>query len=701
MNDADTLSHKYAIHVLWERLTREVGQILDVHGVCAAVAYETAQFSGVSTVVAIKSSTFHEYYDVWICDEDGRLQQKRWHGNQESLDQLAAAEAADRRLKVDLPASEVMNSDLWPLVQESVLFAPLPHPQRPRRHAPPGALCLIDPPQNCVIDVSNVEPLATFITTFLERAYLRQETDRQRVEFDTVYDLTYSLTASLRLENIFSQLTDPVRRTLNVETILVGLTDPQTGEIEFVDTLMDPEFRGLPSLRIKPGQGIAGQVAKTGDPLIVNDAYRDERVFKGAGDMSDFRTHSLLCVPLKIEHRVIGVLEAVNKQQGDFNQDDLRLLQAITGPLAAAIENARLHEDVIAEKRRQETIFAGMSEGALTVTAQGTITAANDSLLTLVGQESEEALVDRPASEVINLRSKEDFAAFMERVLAADSREKPEITGDLLREDGNHAPVHISGAPIHDEEGKTNEMIFVFTDLRQIREVERMRDDFFHNIVHEIRTPLATILMYARLLREGKAQGDEAKEDRFLGVIERESDRLQQMVRQMLQLAKLEAGEVQRSAELVDLVDLMEEILPPLAERAVQKGLTFTQRIPDDLPQLMGSKEMMHSVFKNLVENAVKFTLSGTVRVEASARDGAVQIVVQDEGIGIPSQAQPNLFKRFYRAQTAVEQGIAGSGLGLYMVKEAVERHQGTISVDSTEGQGTTFTVNLPTQGAS
>jgi PAS domain S-box-containing protein len=349
----------------------------------------------------------------------------------------------------------------------------------------------------------------------------------------------------------------------------------------------------------------------------------------------------------------------------------------------------------LAEKRRQETIFASMSEGSLTVNADGFVTAANESLLTLMGHPEDDALLGRSAGDVIVIRAREPFTHFVQLVLNAAS-EKPEIAADLLRADGSYVPVHVSGAAIPGEDGKPTEMIFVFTDLRQIREVERMRDDFFHNIIHELRTPLATILMYARLLREGKARGDKAKEDRFLGVIERESDRLQQMVRQMLQLAKLEAREIQRSAEPVDLNVLFEEILPPLADTALQKGLNFSQRISPDLPPVIGNQEMVYSIFKNLVENAVKFTLSGTVHVEAAATDGMVCVKVQDEGIGIPKEAQPNLFKRFYRAQTAVERGIAGTGLGLYMVKEALERHGGTIELDSSEGEGSTFIINMP-----
>jgi signal transduction histidine kinase len=260
---------------------------------------------------------------------------------------------------------------------------------------------------------------------------------------------------------------------------------------------------------------------------------------------------------------------------------------------------------------------------------------------------------------------------------------------------GGTVPILLSGAPIRDENGAVTEMIFVFSDLSQIREVERLRDDFFHGIIHELRTPLATILMYARLLREGKAQQKE-KADRFLGVIERESDRLQKMVRQMLEVVKMEASEFQRSNDLVSLNDLFDEILPPLADRATEKGLTFRQRITKDMPPVLGNQETYHLIFKNLIDNAVKFTLSGTVRVEAFPENDQIVVQVKDDGIGIPRQALPNLFGRFFRAQTAVERGIAGTGLGLYMVKVAVENYNGTIQVKSTAGKGTTFTVKLP-----
>ena len=228
-----------------------------------------------------------------------------------------------------------------------------------------------------------------------------------------------------------------------------------------------------------------------------------------------------------------------------------------------------------------------------------------------------------------------------------------------------------------------------------LRESERLSAALLNSISHELRTPLATILMYSRLLREGKARQPD-KAERFLGVIERESDRLQRMVRQMLDLAKLETREMQRSPEPVSINTIFDETLPPLADRAVQKGLLFRQRIQPDLPPVMGNFDVYDMALKNLLENAIKFTPSGSVQIAAWSDEQAVTIEVSDEGIGIPAEAMNNLFKRFYRTQTAVERGIAGTGLGLYMVKENLRSYNGQIAVQSTLGKGSTFTIRLP-----
>ncbi|MFO7683389.1 MAG: ATP-binding protein [Chloroflexota bacterium] len=686
-----TLTEQTNIHQLWQKLTWELADIFDAHFVCATVAQEVTAYTGLQTVVGM-SAMQGRYYDVWVCDENGRLQQTRWTQEKASFEPLLKDGVPQYQSKFDLSPANLVRSELWQLPKDKILAAPMPLPGKTDSLTPPGILCLIDPPADCPIHLENIGPLVLYVTTFLDRAFLQQQVHRQHIEFSVVSDISFALTSTLSLQKIYEQLLDPVRRTLIVESISVGLLDQDTGDITFVDSLLGPLFQTLPTIHIRKGQGIAGWVAENRQPVIINDVYSDQRFYANVDRDSGFTTHSMVCIPLQVEERIIGVLQAINKKSGDFNEHDLRLLQAIGGPLAAAIENARLHNDMIAEKRRVETIINNMSEGLLTVNNLGYISHANDALLMLIAQKPKN-LIGEPANKKIRLRTG-SFDQFMKSVLNPKT-ENPQIATDIFLDDGEKIPVLLSGAPILGDDGEVSETIFVFSDLGQIREVERMRDDFFHGIIHELRTPLATILMYARLLREGKAQ-DQEKADRFLGVIERESDRLQKMVRQMLQVAKLEARELQRSSEPVAINAVFEEMLPPLADTATEKGLSFSQRIEEDMPPVMGNKDTFYLIFKNLIDNAIKFTMSGTVRVDAYHKAGWIHVSVKDQGIGIPKASLPNLFGRFFRAQTAVERGIAGTGLGLYMVKESVEHFGGTITVASTEGKGSTFTVKLP-----
>ena len=244
----------------------------------------------------------------------------------------------------------------------------------------------------------------------------------------------------------------------------------------------------------------------------------------------------MICIPLQVDERTIGILQAINRQFGRFSDHDVQLMQALGGPLAAAIENANLHTDVLAEKRRVETLFTSMSDGLITVNRDGVITRVNSAFASMLFSDVDD-VVGRLLHE--RVRPKQgDLQKLVARLLSG-AEDTVQLATDIARDDGRLLPVLISGAPVDDETGAAQEAIFVFSDLTQIREVERMRDDLFQGIIHELRTPLATILMYSRLLREGRAQADKA--ERFLGVIERESDRLQRMVRQMLDLAKLEA----------------------------------------------------------------------------------------------------------------------------------------------------------------
>jgi len=681
----------YDISTLWQDILHDLRDVFDVHYACARFSHHVARLTATRTLIAVADAEA-KCYDLWLADETGEVSQRRWTNDEAGIDHLSGHIAPVILEKFERPAVEVISSRLWLETRQRLIFSSLTAERRSINAFPPTFLILIDPTEVSPNVIETVEQIGDMMSVFLDRAALRQEVDRRAVEFAVIADVSRALSSTLDVQQIYQTLTGPIRQTLNVETLSIGLVEPITGDIIFVGQLLGPMFEQLPPVRLKKGQGIAGWVAEHQEPVVINNAYSDQRFFSGVDKRSGFKTSSMICIPLKVNERTIGVLQAINRQFGSFTNHDLELMQGLGGPLAAAIENANLHADVLAEKQRIETLSESMAEGLVTVNREGIITKINTAFSILMTLPADE-LIGKPLKEVV-LTNKGDIDDLITRILNAPEG-NIHLAADLNHSRAHSLPILISGAPVENQHGSINEAILVFSDLTQAREVERMRDDLFQGIIHELRTPLATILMYSRLLREGRARQPE-KTERFLGVIERESDRLQRMIRQMLDLARLEAHEFQSSPEPIGLNAIFDELLPSSAESAVRKGLLFRQRIESDLPPVMGHATVYHMTLKHLLDNAIKFTPSGSVQIAAWQENDMVIVEIADDGIGIPPEAMNNLFKRFYRAQSAVERGIAGTGLGLHMVKENLRHYNGQIEVQSTLGKGTIFTLRLP-----
>jgi PAS domain S-box-containing protein len=227
-------------------------------------------------------------------------------------------------------------------------------------------------------------------------------------------------------------------------------------------------------------------------------------------------------------------------------------------------------------------------------------------------------------------------------------------------------------------------------------EAQRLKDEFFALVSHELRTPLTSIIGYLELLTDEEAGEVPPDQRRFLGVIERNARRLLRLVGDLLFVAQVEAGTLSLERREVDLDTVVREAVEAGRPRAEQAGVGLTAST-DDVPPLEGDPERLAQVVDNLISNAVKFTPpGGEVTVRAGRRNGRALIEVQDTGMGIPAAEQERLFERFYRTESATERSIPGIGLGLSICRAIAEGHGGVIGVQSEEGEGTTFTVELP-----
>jgi signal transduction histidine kinase len=227
-------------------------------------------------------------------------------------------------------------------------------------------------------------------------------------------------------------------------------------------------------------------------------------------------------------------------------------------------------------------------------------------------------------------------------------------------------------------------------------EAERVKDEFFGMVSHEMRTPLTSIIGYAELL--GDFEGERLSQQGlgFLEVIQRNARREMRLVGDLLALVRIESGTFSIEGEPTDLAAVAREAVDAAGPRAAQEKVALEASV-EPVPESYGDPHRLGQVIDNLLSNAIKFTPDGgRVELRLTHQDGVATIEVSDTGIGIPADEQEQLFDRLYRASSATRQHIPGLGLGLTITKAIVEAHEGRISVTSEEGQGTTFQVQLP-----
>ncbi|MDP9237146.1 MAG: cell wall metabolism sensor histidine kinase WalK [Chloroflexota bacterium] len=234
----------------------------------------------------------------------------------------------------------------------------------------------------------------------------------------------------------------------------------------------------------------------------------------------------------------------------------------------------------------------------------------------------------------------------------------------------------------------------IFHDLTEVRQLDSVRRDFISNVSHELRTPLAGIRAAAETLQEGALEDHDAAIE-FLGHIQRETDRMTQLVEELLELSRIESGAAPLNFHQIDAVTLVQDSVRRFAQQAERAGLRIASEYDEEALSVIGDGERLERALGNLIANAIKFTPPrGTITVAAHARDGAAEISVRDTGVGIEPEQQARVFERFYKADRA--RGSGGTGLGLAIVKHIVQAHEGSVSVESRPGRGSTFVMRLP-----
>ena len=362
--------------------------------------------------------------------------------------------------------------------------------------------------------------------------------------------------------------------------------------------------------------------------------------------------------------------------------------QAQLAQRRAEIEAARQQQQQTSldAQAQQKVLFDSMLEGLLLVDRSRKIYLANRAFKQLFQLKVE--LRGKTIVEALRLPELDEL---LQRVASG----QPVLDYEFKLPDLNERWLQVNAAAITNAAGEREGTILVFHDLTRLKQLERQREEFVANVSHELRTPLSLIKGYVETLLDGARDNPEVAE-RFLKIIERNANRLDLLIQDLLTISALESGRLKLDWQPVPLRALVEKVLTHLQSKAETKSVLLVNELPEFTAN--GDANRLDQVFTNLVDNAIKYgRAGGQVVVGAKKLDeGKLEIFVQDDGPGIPPEAMERVFERFYRVDKARSRDQGGTGLGLSIVKHIVQSHGGKVGVRSEPGRGANFFFTLP-----
>ena len=509
-----------------------------------------------------------------------------------------------------------------------------------------------------------------------------------------------------------------------------------------------PEDMGGVSIPL--GDGVAGWVAATGDSLLVPDLEKDHRFSRMFPER--YRTRSFLSVPLKSRGKLLGVLNVSDTTRNEgFTTKNLNTLKPLALQLGMGMDNLKLRDDSLGMYNASTSLLSFLQElnPKLSDIESELIPGILNALFQVLGPHSHIAIVGEmesglawvgklsldSATEVGVMDYQSGFALY--QALTSLPLHPPISVDDRLSELGfdwdlisrgklrlirsllppRHNIFGVALSAVQDKNPDYMDLIRVYQtiiiqygglllegifDRAQIQRLDHLKTELISTVSHELRTPLTSIQGFSELVM--RTENVPEQQGRYLSIINNESQRLNRLINDFLDLARLEAREITLVKEPLDPLQVVESAVQLLKPQAEARKAQIRLYCEEDLPLLVADRDRLEQVVVNLVENAIKFGGQGVeISINLKTREKNTVFSVSDNGPGIPKEDQHLVFNRFYRGiledDPESQDEPKGTGLGLSLAKEVVEQHGGTISMVSRQDEGTTFTFSLPTEG--
>jgi PAS domain S-box-containing protein len=375
--------------------------------------------------------------------------------------------------------------------------------------------------------------------------------------------------------------------------------------------------------------------------------------------------------------------------------DEFGVLAAEFNRMAERIRQLRSSDmgKLLIAQQTTEAAIDSLYDPVIVTDGDGCVTKLNPAAQEIFGSEKENA-----GKHVGEVARDARIAGAVAEALHSQRAVAGEGSASVLPLDvaGSERAFRLRTTPMRDNENHLLGAVTLLEDITHLHEIDRLKSEFIATASHELRTPLTSVQMGVHLLLEGAAGELNDKQTEVLGACREDCERLDKLMRDLLDLSRIEAGESQPELKPIKARELIVDEAEILRPQVEAKALTFAVDIPVDLPPVMADRSQIERVVANLVVNAIRYTRQGEIRISAELRGHYVAVAISDTGEGIPPEYLPHIFDKFVQVPGAA---TGGAGLGLAICRLIVEAHGGQISVQSDPGHGSTFTFTLPVAG--
>ncbi len=506
------------------------------------------------------------------------------------------------------------------------------------------------------------------------------------VRFSFLYEAAQALATTLNSREVLQQLMNLTMRYFHLDAASVAQVQSD-GSLIF-QAASGSAARRVLGMRIPPGVGIVGWVAQHGKPLWVPDVRADPRFYEQVDEDTGFVTRSIYAVPVRAGEETLAVVEMVNPDPKMPLEEIEAVMRALASLAAPAIQNAILFEKVSEAEARYQRLFMENIAPLVILDEDGSLLDVNRAATELLGLN--EKHIGSPVLRRLQM-SEEQFADYRQ---ALKSRDK--ITWEMRIWRGDH-PLHFDiQLTAIGYGGQRTAYQWMAHDITARVELEEMRQQLSRMIVHDLRNPLNNIINSLEFIQASWEESSaNLPVDRIISIALRSARRMDNLIQDILDTARLEADEKALLLVEIDLPSLLDEIHESLLPSLTHRRQELTCHLPPSMPPLYADQELLRRVLLNLLDNAIKFTPGGghiSLTVEYDERQ--FRFIAKDTGRGIDEEDRESIFDMYRRGRFS--RPIRGAGIGLAFCKLAIEAHGGRIWLESSGPEGSTFIFTLP-----